>query len=278
MQSIRVRSVVTPVGVVLAIVVVGLAATQVRAQHDHLQCHKVKDANKFKAAIVSLTVEQAAFQMPDDCSIKGKARRFCVPAEKNVVDPGDAPVPAGLPLSTDAAGDYVCYKMKCPKASIADTLVTDQFGERNLANVKSAQEICVPAVKGPAPFCGDDFVNAVGEECDGSDDSACLASCNPDCTCAVSCDPLAPACAAGEGCYLLEVNPVSPDAVCLTAGSGQQNDPCGVPSDCAPGLSCIGPGSPVCLTLCEVPSGTCPPATNCNSLGFGGAGSVGACS
>jgi len=124
-----------------------MSVTAARAQPDHLQCHKVKDSQKFKFADVSLTAIQGPFQMPAGCTIKGKAKKFCVPVEKTVTGT-DAPgslIGAGPDLS---AADYLCYKMKCPKIPIADTLATDQFGERDLLKIKTAQEICVPAVKG----------------------------------------------------------------------------------------------------------------------------------
>jgi hypothetical protein len=38
--------------------------------------------------------------------------------------------------------------MKCPKATFPDTFATDQFGARNLQKIKTAQKLCVPAVKG----------------------------------------------------------------------------------------------------------------------------------
>lgn len=123
------------------------AATSAQAQNDHLQCHKVKDTQKFKAAVVALTAVQAEFQMPDNCTIKGKGAEFCVPVEKAVIE-SDAPgsfIGAGQDLSNN---DYVCYKMKCPKTTHADTLVTDQFGERVVEKIKAPKRICVPAVKG----------------------------------------------------------------------------------------------------------------------------------
>ena len=35
----------------------------------------------------------------------------------------------------------------------------------------------------PSPACGDDLVNQSSEECDGTDDAACLGQCQADCTC-----------------------------------------------------------------------------------------------
>jgi hypothetical protein len=124
-----------------------LSVTAAQALPDHLQCHKIKDSQKFKFADVTLTALQAEFQVPDGCTIKGKAKKFCVPVGK-VVSDTDAPgslIGVGQTLN---ANDYLCYKLKCAQTTIPDTLVTDQFGERNISKIKFAQEICVPAVKG----------------------------------------------------------------------------------------------------------------------------------
>jgi len=135
----------------ITLLAVGLLSTPAAAQpSDHLQCHKVKDAQKFKFADVDLTAVQAAFQLPAGCRVKGKAKTFCVPVSKAVTDT-DAPgsfIGEGQDLS---ANDYLCYKIKCDKTTIADTLVTDQFGERDMQKIKTGGEICVPAVKGTVP-------------------------------------------------------------------------------------------------------------------------------
>jgi len=137
----------TKLGILMTASILACAGAAGAQLPDHLQCHKFKDTQKFKFADVDLTAVQAAFQVPAGCRVKGKGKKFCVPVEKSVTET-DAPgssIGDGQDLS---ANDYVCYKMKCPKFVIADTLVTDQFGERNLLKIKTGQEICVPAVKG----------------------------------------------------------------------------------------------------------------------------------
>ena len=189
----------------IAISLAGFPATPAVAQQfDHLQCHAVKDSQKFKFADVTLTALQPGFQAPAGCTIKGKAKKFCVPVEKTVSST-DAPLPPIGPPTVEAAGDYVCYKMKCPKTAVADTLVTDQFGERNLLKIKKSKEICVPAVKGivlatttttttvpttsttTVPVCGDGVTNGT-EACDdgvnnGTGPLGCLPGCAPPAVC-----------------------------------------------------------------------------------------------
>src|SRR5262245_60554972 len=124
-----------------------LVTPSAHAQFDHLTCFKAKDSIKFDA-LATLDAAQNAFD-PGQCTIIGKARLFCVPTHKQVTQftidnqPGNLlPVPG-----IDPQQDHVCYKVKCPAATIADTVVSDQFGARTLSNFKT-QFLCVPAVKG----------------------------------------------------------------------------------------------------------------------------------
>ncbi len=56
--------------------------------------------------------------------------------------------------------------------------------------------------------------------------------------CVTPCDPLAPACAEGQGCYLVLAEAAF---VCLqaAAGAGGDNDACTTLQGCAPGLVCV---------------------------------------
>ncbi len=126
----------------------GVARSQ---PYDHLQCYKVKDTQKFSDAFVRLTPVQAQFEIPGNCELQGRAKKFCVPAQKEIVDPGTSVAPPVLPPTGEAAGDYICYKMKCPKEELPDQDVTDQFGFRPLGKLKKASLLCVPAVKGAVP-------------------------------------------------------------------------------------------------------------------------------
>jgi hypothetical protein len=122
-----------------------LAAAQTPA--DHLQCHKVTDSSKFKFADVTLIALETSFQVPAGCTVKGKAKEICIPTSKAVIET-DAPVPPFVPVVDPAAASYVCYKLKCPKQEVVDTLVTDQFGVRDLQKIKKAGKLCVPIAHG----------------------------------------------------------------------------------------------------------------------------------
>jgi hypothetical protein len=138
-----------------AVTIIGLIASICASQgtadalsYDHLQCHKIKDGQKFNGVVLSLSAVESAFQVPANCDLVGKAAEICIPADKDVVDAGDAPVPSLLPPTQDLSDNvYLCYKVKCPAQTVADQTVTDQFGVRAIATIKTSK-ICVPAVIG----------------------------------------------------------------------------------------------------------------------------------
>lgn len=122
------------------------------AQFDHMSCFKVKDPAKFSATL-TLDALQDAFDPTGQCLIKGKAKMFCVPTDKQVdeylVDKAPAvPLTVGGQVLTS---DMLCYKAKCPAATIPDDEVVDQFGVRTVSKFKM-QFVCTPAYK-TAPMC-----------------------------------------------------------------------------------------------------------------------------
>jgi hypothetical protein len=121
------------------------------AQFDHLTCFKAKDAGKFSAQ-VTLDAAQDAFDA-GVCQVIGKAKLFCVPTSKlvgellvNKVPQAPLNVPGTTPLP-----DTVCYKVKCPVATVPDDEIVDQFGSRTLSKFKVSM-MCAPAFKA-APTC-----------------------------------------------------------------------------------------------------------------------------
>ncbi len=123
-----------------------------QAQFDHLTCFKAKDSGKF-SALVTLNAIQDAFDPPAQCQVVGKAKLFCVPTEKTVDQLIINKMPA-VPLAvpgTTPLPDTVCYKVKCPTATIAADEIVDQFGVRTFSKFK-AQYLCAPAFK-TAPVC-----------------------------------------------------------------------------------------------------------------------------
>ncbi len=137
---------------VLLIVLLGgtLAGGSVQAQFDHLKCYKIKDPVKLKG-IVDLNSPQ--FGLEAGCKI-GKAKLFCVPATKTVLQAEDKatglPI-VPLPVTGPNPGDRVCYKVKCPQPFPPDTAIADQFGIRTVTKFKPSI-VCAPAYK-HAPVC-----------------------------------------------------------------------------------------------------------------------------
>ena len=128
----------------LAVMALPLAAS---AQFDHYSCFKAKDSAKFSAT-ATLNAATDAFDA-GACTVKGKAKLYCVPtAKEGVVITVDKQEVAPFPVATiEPLPDIVCYNVKCPKATIADLGVTDQFASRNLSKFK-AKMLCAPAEQG----------------------------------------------------------------------------------------------------------------------------------
>ena len=79
----------------LATLALALAQPVTAQTYDHLKCYKVKDGQKFKAAIVDLApLDDPPFTLEAGCKLKGKAKKLCVPVDKTVqeTDAGLLPV------------------------------------------------------------------------------------------------------------------------------------------------------------------------------------------
>jgi hypothetical protein len=117
------------------------------AQLDHLLCSRMTDPLQVSAALDLQAQMQPEFNQ-QGCML-GKPFQFCVPATKsNVQPPPTSPNIVGEPLKND----YICYLVKCPKPTVPDRTVADQFGQRLQRNYKPFS-VCVPAQKA-APPCG----------------------------------------------------------------------------------------------------------------------------
>ncbi len=118
--------------------------------YNHLTCFKAKDSQKTQA-MFTLDAVQDAFDPPDQCKVKGKAKLFCVPSDKDLhellVD--DEPANQVEIQDSEFEKDVFCYKLKCPKPpnDISEQQITDQFGTRVLSKFKS-KFLCTQGVKG----------------------------------------------------------------------------------------------------------------------------------
>jgi len=128
-----------------ALTAVAASAATTQAQtHDHLKCFKIRDEKTFSAASVDLDALAAEFGL-ESCTIKGRAKKYCVPVDKTVTAIEDGTLlPQGGEELTLAS---LCYKLRCPANAVPPQLVADQFGSRSISSFK-AVELCAP-VDGP---------------------------------------------------------------------------------------------------------------------------------
>ena len=124
-----------------------VSAVPVFAQFDHLECYKIKDPSKFEATADLVPLVTPPWPAATGCDIKVSGRKYCVAVDKQLTA---STAPAVEFPTAAVASDYLCYKAKCPKATIADAEVTDQFGTRTVSRFKTI-EVCTPAVVGPPP-------------------------------------------------------------------------------------------------------------------------------
>lgn len=123
-----------------AAVVLLCAAAQAQT-FDHLVCYKIRDARTFASAGVDL--ESIAPELGvASCTIKGRAKQICVPADEAVTSISGGSVIGDE--SEELALYRLCYKLKCPRIDADGQLVSDQFGSRTVGGFKAIQ-LCTPA-------------------------------------------------------------------------------------------------------------------------------------
>jgi hypothetical protein len=151
---------------------------------DHLKCQEVKDPSgkrEFTADVGGLALEPG-------CVVKLPAKLLCeqaTTANEQPPNPGTfAPAPAG---------QFLCYKAKCPRRPAAARFVRDRFGD-HAVEAKATQLVCAPSVDAPPGSCvdGSDFDQPCGADGGGrcflgafpSTDLLCVdaPSCSGSCT------------------------------------------------------------------------------------------------
>src|SRR5262245_58154055 len=73
---------------------------------DHLKCYKIKESAKK----VTYTADLGGLAPEPGCQVKVPGKLLCVETTKTNVSPTPPGAPAG-----QAAGQFLCYKVKCPK-------------------------------------------------------------------------------------------------------------------------------------------------------------------
>jgi hypothetical protein len=109
---------------------------------DHLKCYPVKDAllSGVPKPVKSYTADLGGLVPEPGCEIKMPAKYLCVETIKANVHP----TPPG-PAAGPSAGQFLCYKVKCPKATLPRVLANDQFGLHDVTP-KTPKLVCAPVI------------------------------------------------------------------------------------------------------------------------------------
>lgn len=140
---------------VLPLIFAGVLVTPAPAQvSDHLECYKITDP-EVKARYTADLLPSAPFPPEAGCRVSVPGKLLCVPARKSNVSP---PPPGGGATGTPNA--FVCYKVRCPRATPPAVPVEDQFGARTV-QPSTAKMVCAPVTPPstttttlPFPPCG----------------------------------------------------------------------------------------------------------------------------
>ena len=108
------------------------------ATDDHLDCFKVKDTVNYNA-VVNLTTQR--YGVESGCKVKVKSAMLCTPATKSLTS---STAPAIAFDGQTMTNSKLCYKVKCPKVTLPNPTVFDQFGQRTLEKL-SPKILCTPA-------------------------------------------------------------------------------------------------------------------------------------
>jgi len=126
----------------LALVGLMTLATSALAQpaSDHLACYLAKDSAPKGTSTLTLTNAGVT----QSCTLGGRAQLGCLETQTSDIvptPPGGGPTPGNV-------GDFLCYKLLCPKPFPAAAQMTDQLKGMRVVRFKAAQFLCAPATRG----------------------------------------------------------------------------------------------------------------------------------
>ena len=153
---------------VVALVGTMALATAASAQpaSDHLACYRVKDPVRRGRSTLTLTNAGVT----QSCAIGSRAQLGCLQTQTSDVVPTP---PGGGPAPGDA-GDFLCYRLFCPKPFPPGAEMTDQFSGTRVVSFKAAQFLCAPATRGAemttptTPAQGPCDLNSDNRRCEGT--------------------------------------------------------------------------------------------------------------
>ena len=190
---------------------------------DHLKCYKVKDP----IAKAAYTADLGGLAPEAGCVIKLPGKLLCVETTKTNVSPTPPGAAPGNP-----AGQFLCYKVKCPKVTPPGLPWTDQFGGRTLQPA-APKMLCAPRAVSTTTITSTTTTTS----------PPCISGgCAPCGSCGTGECHLT---GGGGGCGTIDNNPQCVDASACT----QTN--CTAHGQCGPGLVCVvNGGSTFCCEEC----------------------------
>ena len=107
---------------------------------DHLACYRVTDSVPGGSRSVTLTNAGVT----QSCSMGNRARFGCLETQTSHVVP---PPPGGGP-APGAVGDFLCYRVFCPKPFPPAAQMTDQLGGNRVVTFRRGTYVCSAASRG----------------------------------------------------------------------------------------------------------------------------------
>ncbi|HYC56756.1 MAG TPA: DUF4215 domain-containing protein [Candidatus Binatia bacterium] len=229
----------------------GVATAGITAP-DHLHCYKIKDSNDKLIFTLNMSPDAGGLPEASGCTVKTKSKEFCTPAVKTLVEP---PNPVNDVDGQRLTNGFLCYKLKCPKATLNDMHVSDQFGTRTISGFK-VKRVCVPSETAIATtttvpettttligaVCGNSQVEG-DEACDDAPPAESGDGCSSECTEEIGFDctgsPSVCSSVCGDGIIVAGEE-------CDDAPPADNGDGCSAQCAEEPGFTCVGQPS-VCV-------------------------------
>ena len=146
------------------------AAALAQPASDHLACYRVTDS--VPKGTFSLTLTNAG--VTQSCSMGARARFGCLATQTSHVvptPPGGGPTPGNV-------GDFLCYRVFCPKPFPPAAQMTDQLGGTRVVSFRRGTYLCAAATHGAETVVSTTTTTLPTGPCDfSSSDQRCEGTC-----------------------------------------------------------------------------------------------------
>src|SRR5262245_15146490 len=138
MRGVPVRRIIP--GIVALVGALAVAtSTFAQPASDHLACYFVKDPVRKGSSTLTLTNAGVT----QTCTIGSRAQLACPETQTSAVVP---PPPGGGPAPGNV-GDFLCYRLVCPKPFPPAAQMADSFSGGRVLKFKAAQYLCAAATR-----------------------------------------------------------------------------------------------------------------------------------